>query len=72
MRVQLIGTAEGRSIDVREDDGEVTEKAKAKEGGSALMDMANLWTGGLRFSYRVQIIAKCLMTAQNVENKVLL
>jgi len=46
MRVQLIGTAEGRSIDVREDDGEVTEKAKAKEGGSALMDMANLWTGG--------------------------
>jgi hypothetical protein len=39
---------------------EVTEKAKAKGGGSVLMDMANLWTSGLRSSHRVQIMTKCL------------
>ena len=42
MMVQSIGTAEGRSIDVREDYGEVTEKVEANEGGSALMYTAIL------------------------------
>jgi hypothetical protein len=40
--------------------GEVMEKAKAKGGGSVLMDMANLWTSSLRSSDRVQIMTKFL------------